>query len=171
MATAMKSTTRQVLNSNKKVAAEACCGTPRFSRTILGGLAGTSAITMMMYLVSPMMMGHSMDIAKMLGSMLGNNWWVGMGMHLMNGIVIFPLIYAFFLYKILPGIPLVKGVAWGIALWLLAQIVVMPMMGAGFFSGGMLPAIGSFLGHVAYGALLGSIAGTHSHTACSVASA
>jgi len=35
----------------------------------------------------------------------------------------------------------------------------MPMMGAGFFSGSAMAAMGSLFGHVAYGWLLGWIAG------------
>jgi uncharacterized membrane protein YagU involved in acid resistance len=115
---------------------------------------------MMMYFVAPMMLGHPMDIAKMLGSMLGENWWAGMVMHFVNGTVIFPLIYVFLLYGVLQGSPVVKGISWGIALWLLAQVVVMPMMGAGFFSGSAMAAMGSLVGHVAYGWLLGWIAGS-----------
>jgi hypothetical protein len=168
MATVMKSTSEQDLNGHLKATDAACCSASRFSRAILGGLAGTVAITLMMYLVAPMMLGHSMDIATMLGSMLGVNWWAGMVMHLVNGVLIFPLIFTFLLYKLLPGAPVVKGVTWGFALWLLAQVVVMPMMGAGFFSGGAMHAVGSLMGHIAYGALLGSIGGTHSHIACSV---
>lgn len=133
---------------------------PSVSRSILGSFAGTVAITMMMYFVAPMMLGHPMDIAKMLGSMLGENWWAGMVMHFVNGTVIFPLIYVFLLYGVLQGSPVVKGISWGIALWLLAQVVVMPMMGAGFFSGSAMAAMGSLVGHVAYGWLLGWIAGS-----------
>ena len=39
---------------------------PTLSRAVLGGLAGTAAMTAMMYLVAPMM-GLHMDIAAMLG--------------------------------------------------------------------------------------------------------
>jgi hypothetical protein len=133
---------------------------PCVFRSILGGLAGTVAITMVMYLLAPMMLGQPMDIAKMLGSMLGDNWWAGMIMHLANGSLIFPLIYAFVLYRILPGGPVAKGAAWGIVLWLMAQVVVMPMMGAGLFGGSAMAAMGSLIGHVAYGSLLGWIAGS-----------
>ena len=105
-----------------------------------------------------------MDIAAMLGQILGG-WTPGMMMHFVNGVVIFPLIYAFFLFAKLPGAPAVKGITWGVALWLMAQLVVMPMMGAGIFGlkmGGMMFAFGSLIGHVVYGALLGWIGG-HSH--------
>lgn len=136
---------------------------PDTSRTILGGFIGTIAITLMMYFVAPVMTGSKMDIAEMLGSVLGGSWSTGLVMHLANGTFIFPLIYAFVLYTVLPGGPAVKGATWGAILWLLAQVVVMPLMGGGFFSantGGMMAAVGSLMGHLVYGTLLGVIAGT-----------
>lgn len=134
---------------------------PNIGRSMLGGLVGTAMMTLMMYFVAPMM-GLNMDIAAMLGSMLGGSWAAGMAMHFVNGTVIFPLIYAYVLYARLPGGPAVKGAAWGVVLWLLAQAVVMPMMGGGFFSmamGGMMAVMGSLMGHLLYGGLLGAIAG------------
>jgi hypothetical protein len=118
------------------------------------------AMTAMMYVVGPMM-GLHMDIAAMLGSMLGGSWAAGMMMHVMNGTVIFPAIYAYALYVRLPGAAVIKGTTWGVALWLMAQVAVMPMMGGGLFSsemGGMMAVMGSLIGHVLYGGLLGVIA-------------
>jgi hypothetical protein len=160
MATATERTREQGVACCTFEAGKGCRKGPSVSRSILGGFIGTVAITMMMYVVAPMMLGHPMDIAKMLGSMLGDNWWAGMVMHFVNGTVIFSLIYAFLLYGALPGGPAVKGISWGVALWLLAQVVVMPMMGAGFFSGSAMAAMGSLIGHIAYGWLLGWIAGS-----------
>ena len=134
---------------------------PNLSKTVLGGLAGTLVMTLMMYFVSPMM-GVKMDIAASLGSMLGSSWSLGMMMHFINGTIIFPLIYAFLLFRLLPGGPLTKGISWGVVLWILAQVMVMPMMGGGFFSsqmGGMMAVMGSLIGHFVYGGLLGWIAG------------
>jgi len=134
---------------------------PNWNRAILGGFVGTLALTFLMYKVAPMMGMMKMDIAGMLGQMLGG-WAMGMAMHFVNGTIIFPLIYAFFLYRLLPGPPVVKGLVWGVVLWLIAQLMIMPMMGAGLFSmktGGMMAAIGSLVGHLVYGALLGGIAG------------
>jgi hypothetical protein len=135
---------------------------PTAIRSIAAGLAGTTAMTLLMYVVAPMM-GIHMDIAQMLGSMLGNSWSAGLTMHFVNGAVIFPILYATLLYNRLPGAPILKGTAWGVILWVLAQAVVMPMMGAGFFSlamGGIMPAMGSLVGHVLYGAILGATAAT-----------
>ena len=155
MATTTERTREQGLAYCSLEAGKTCCKAPSISRSILGGFVGTVAITMMMYLVAPMMLGQPMDIGKMLGSMLGDNWWAGMVMHFANGTMVFPLIYVFLLYGVLPGSPAVKGITWGVVLWLLAQVVLMPMMGAGFFSGSVMAAMGSLIGHVAYGWLLG----------------
>jgi hypothetical protein len=134
-------------------------------RSILGGFAGTLVMTGLMYFVAPMM-GLHMDIAKMLGSTLGSSWTVGLMMHFVNGAIIFPLIFAYVLYIRLPGGPVVKGTTWGVILWLVAQVAVMPMMGAGFFSaamGGMMAAAGSLAGHLLYGGILGAVAGSPQH--------
>ncbi len=45
---------------------------PTFARAVLGGFVGTVVMTAMMYFVAPMM-GLRMDIAAMLGSMLGGS--------------------------------------------------------------------------------------------------
>ena len=134
---------------------------PHVTRLVLGGLVGTLAMTGMMYVVAPMM-GVRMDIAAMLGSMLGGSWAAGMAMHFINGTVVFPLVYGYLLVSRLPGPPVVRGALWGIALWLIAQTMVMPMMGAGLFSaaaGGMVAAVGSLVGHLLYGAILGAVSG------------
>ena len=131
------------------------------ARVILGGLVGTLAITFLIYVGGPMMGLPKMDIAAMLGGLLGG-WTIGMMMHFVNGTIIFPLIYAYFLFRKLPGTPLLKGAIWGVVLWALAELVVMPMMGAGIFGlkmGGAMSALGSLIGHAIYGALLGLIAG------------
>ena len=138
---------------------------PNIGRAVLGGFVGTLAITFLMYVGAPMMGLPKMDIAAMLGRMLGG-WSMGMTMQLINGAIIFPLIYTYLLFERLPGPPYLKGIQWGLILWVLAQLVVMPMMGAGVFGlkmAGMMSAVGSLLGHVAYGTLLGWVGG-HSHS-------
>jgi uncharacterized membrane protein YagU involved in acid resistance len=133
---------------------------PTFARAALGGFAGTLVMTGMMYGVAPAM-GLHMDIAAMLGSMLGGSWIAGMMMHFVNGSVIFPAVYVYALYAHFPGSPAIRGMIWGLVLWFVAQTVVMPMMGAGVFSsamGGMMAAMGSLIGHILYGSLLGIIA-------------
>jgi len=136
--------------------------TSNTARTVVGGLAGTLVMTGMLYGVAPMM-GVHMDIAAMLGSVLGGSWLAGLVMHVMNGAIIFPLIFGLFVQQWLPGSPTVRGVAFGLGLWLVSQVMVMPMMGAGFFSanaGGAMAALGSFVAHALYGGVLGAVSGT-----------
>lgn len=142
---------------------------PNVGKAISSGLAGTAAITVMMYGAAPMMLGLKMDIAAMLGAMLGGSRVLGMIMHFLNGIVIFPLIYTQAVSKVLPGEPSQRGASWGAILWFISQAMVMPLMGVGFFSshaGGITAATASLMGHLAYGVILGSIAGEDSACCC-----
>lgn len=134
--------------------------TPKISRLLLGGVAGTFVMTMMMYFVAPNITGRTMDIAAEMGNMMGGSWALGMAVHVMNGVLIFPAAYAF-LYSKLPGPPVARGAVWGVALWLVTQLVVMPMIGAGVFSSNIGPksAGASLISHLVYGSLLGTIAG------------
>lgn len=135
------------------------------------GFAATLWVMTMLMYGAPMMGMPKMDIASMLGSMLGQGmpvpasgaWWIGMMMHFINGSIIIPLIYAYVLYSVLPGAPWLKGMTWGLILWAIAQAMVMPMMGMGFFSSGapqpMMAVAGGLIGHLVYGGILGAIAG------------
>jgi len=136
---------------------------PEIQMAALGGLAGTVVMTMMMMFIAPMITGMPMDIAALIGGMLGDNYMFGMVVHIMMGVVIFPLIYVFVLYERLPGAPWLKGVIWGIVLWAGAATVIMPMAGAGFLMsniGGMMALVAALMGHIVYGGLLGAIAGS-----------
>jgi hypothetical protein len=95
--------------------------------------------------------------------MMGDNWALGMVIHLMIGAIFVPMVYAMIIYKFLPGPVAVKGVLMGITLWFFTMTITMPMMGEGFFlsaSGGSPKAvIAAFMVHAIYGAILGQISG------------
>jgi uncharacterized membrane protein YagU involved in acid resistance len=131
-------------------------------RAILGGVVATIVMTLVVYFVAPIILGHSMDVAGMLARGLGVPWFAGMLVHLVNGIVVFPLIYALVVSRVLPGPAWVRGTIWGMVLWFVLEALVMPMMGVGFFSanaGGSPAVVAALLAHVVYGALLGRITG------------
>ena len=135
---------------------------PNIKNAVPGGVAGTIVMTLMAMYVAPMLTGMPMDIAAMLAGMMGMSWTMGMVGHLMMGIVVFPLIYVFVVYDRVPGSPLVRGLIWGVALWIAAVLVIMPMAGAGFLManiGGMMAVMASLMAHLVYGGLLGAIAG------------
>jgi uncharacterized membrane protein YagU involved in acid resistance len=126
-----------------------------FKRAVIAGLVGTTAMTGLM-LTAPMMGMPPMNIGEMLGSMMGGVTALGWIAHFMIGTTLATAYAAFFAER-LPGPPVVRGMLFGIAPWLLAQVVVMPMMGAGFFSGSLMAATGSLMGHLVYGAVLGTV--------------
>jgi uncharacterized membrane protein YagU involved in acid resistance len=127
-------------------------------RGIAAGTVGTAAITMLM-LGAPLMGMPKMPIGEMLGSFLHIGSAAGWTMHIVIGLVL-ALIYAAWFAARLPGGPAVSGAIYGLGVFLVAQLVVTPMMGGGVFSGGNLPMImGSLIGHVVYGALVGVVYG------------
>ncbi|MCP5038221.1 MAG: hypothetical protein GY945_11555 [Rhodobacteraceae bacterium] len=128
---------------------------------ILGGVAGTIVMTLMMMVVAPMMTGMPMDIAAMLAGMLGGSYMLGMLAHIMMGVIVFPLVYVFAVQIIPGGSGLKTGLIWGVTLWIAAVVFVMPMAGAGFLManvGGMVAVMASLMGHLVYGGLLGALA-------------
>ena len=136
---------------------------PSIGKAIAGGFVGTILLTLMMRFVAPMMTGQKVDIAGKLGDMTGMGPIAGMFMHFLVGSMVFALIYAFVLFRFLPGSPWQKGVLSGVIFWLGLEIFMMPMIGGGFFSsqiGGMKVVVAALIAHLIYGAALGGIAGT-----------
>lgn len=105
-----------------------------FRRAVLAGLAGTAVMTMLM-LMAPLMGMPEMNIGAMLGGFLGVGEAVGWGMHFMIGTVL-AVIFSLVFVGRLPGTAVARGAFYGVLVFLLAQLVVMPMMGAGVFSPG-----------------------------------
>lgn len=126
-------------------------------RAIAAGLIGTLVMTAMGVWVAPLMGMPAMNPAEMLAGPMGGSLALGWVAHLMIGTIL-ALIYAA-VAPWLPGAPAVRGALYSIAPFLVAQIVVMPMMGMGLFSGSAVMAFGSFVGHLVYGAVVGAIYG------------
>ena len=133
---------------------------PRLTQAVIGGLAGTILMTLMMYYVAPLVMSGPMDIAGMLGDMMGMGSKGGMLVHFMFGVVVLPAVFAMVLWDKLPGgSGMMKGLVFGMALWVISQLVVMPMAGAVLFSANhpeqMMALVASLMGHAVYGMVLG----------------
>jgi len=58
----------------------------------------------------------------------------------------------------LPGPGWLRGVTFMVAVWFLAGLVAMPILGVGLFFGGPKEATAALLGHIVLGAILGLIA-------------
>jgi uncharacterized membrane protein YagU involved in acid resistance len=140
----------------------------KLSRAIAAGFIGTLLMTIIMMLAQMMGM-PKMDIAAMLGSMLAGQtpavgsvfWLVGFGMHLMIGVVLLSTGFALVGNYLPTSNPTIQGLFFGVIVWLIAQLIVMPMMGAGLFSShlpqGMMLALGSLMGHLIYGGVVGFV--------------
>jgi len=138
-----------------------------FAKSIVAGVIGTVVMTIFM-LMAPMMGMPEMNIGKMLGMFMGVPAIVGWMTHFMIGSVL-AIFYAVLFQPKFPGNGVVRGMMFGLIPWLMAQVVVNPMMGAGFFAmntpAPMAMVMGSFMGHLVYGAVLGGVYGTHNPAA------
>ncbi|MGH2567669.1 MAG: DUF6789 family protein [Bacteroidota bacterium] len=134
---------------------------PNLQKAAIAGVLGTIAMTIMT-MVSPMMGMPEMDIPQMLAGFMGFPVVVGWLAHFMIGTT-FGLVYAYLFVGKLPGAPWIKGALYGLFPWLLAQIMVNPMMGAGVFATNtdapMMMVMGSLIGHLVYGAVVGLVYG------------
>ena len=130
--------------------------TTRIKQAVIGGVLGTAAMTMVMF-ITPMMGMPKINAAEMVSMMTGTQVAAGWIMHFMIG-VIFAVVYAFIFINIVKKINsnVLRGSIFGLAVFVYAQIVMAIM---GVIMGGMPPMegsmilimVGSILGHFVYG--------------------
>ncbi|HUG40680.1 MAG TPA: DUF6789 family protein [Longimicrobiales bacterium] len=129
----------------------------KIARAIVAGIIGTAVMTAVGVWGAPLMGMSAMNPAEMLAGPMGGSMALGWIAHFMIGTIL-ALIYAV-VAPWLPGAPALRGALYGIAPFLVAQIVVTPMMGMPVFSGSVVVAMGSLIGHLIYGAVVGGIYG------------
>ncbi len=126
-------------------------------RIIRSGFIATLVMTVFM-LMAPLMGMPKMLIGNSLAGFMHLPIAIGWIAHFMIGILI-AAGYVLVFSNILSINRVVKGALYGLIPFLMAQIIVMPMMGAGVFSSNtptpILMVMGSLLGHLVYGAILG----------------
>ena len=134
-------------------------------RAVLAGVTATAAMTVL-WLVEPRIGLARIAVGDILSSLLAVATayaslppLLGWIFHLCVG-VLFALLYAGGLVQRLPGAPIARGMTYGVGLFVLAQLAFMPLVGAGIFSRGD-PAmlVGSLIGHLTYGGVLGALYG------------
>lgn len=133
------------------------------SKAVLAGVNGTIAMTLFMFMGN--LMGIQMNVPRMLASFFGGNLVIGWAMHFTIGTIL-AVGYGLIFYDIIKiDKPWLRGAVYGIIPWLMAQVLVMPMMtimnGMGFstglFSGSALMATASLMAHLLFGAVVGLI--------------
>lgn len=128
---------------------------------IIAGVIATVAMTMFTFMAP--LMGFEMDIPKMLGSTMGAPIVIGWLAHFMIGSILAINYAAIYLPNIKQIAGAKSGAIFSIIPWLMAQIIVMPMMSmmsgssyaSGLFSGSIMVAMASLMGHLLFGVVLG----------------
>ena len=133
------------------------------TRAVLAGAIGTGVLTAL-WLVEPSVGLPSIAVGQILSSAMSVSVaWIHVGveggwlMHLVAGVLL-AMLYASEFDHRLPGPPAVRGALYGTLVFVVAQVVFMPLVGAGLFSRGDAALLaGSLFGHLAYGAVTGWI--------------
>lgn len=124
-----------------------------FKRAMVVGIAGTLAMTFYTFVAGYTHLPHA-DLRGMLSGFFHLNdvgaWVAYLGM----GVAMAYAYHAFFRER-MPARSWMRGVAYAFFMWMLVQMVAMPVMGHGFFSGGVMGAMGMFFGMACYGAMVG----------------
>jgi len=126
---------------------------------LLAGFAATVVLSVLMVAKGMMGLIPELDVAAMLAKMMGAPLIVGWIAHFIIGTLAWGGAFAF-LYDVIPGgSATLKGIAFGVAAWLGMMIVVMPMVGAGFFGMnlGLTAPVMTLALHIIYGAVLGKV--------------
>ena len=135
------------------------------TRAAASGFVGTGVMTALL-LVEPSVglpkiaMGQVLSTSLALTSAhLTIGPALGWALHFLIGMLL-ALVYAAFFDRRLPGTPLVRGLLYGLFVFVVAQLVFMPLVGGGVFSRGDVELLtGSLVGHLVYGGLTGWIYG------------
>tara|TARA_R110001583_G_scaffold16561_11_gene67824 strand:+ start:7584 stop:8030 length:447 start_codon:yes stop_codon:yes gene_type:complete len=125
---------------------------------LLAGLVATVVLSAMMIAKGMMGVMPELNVAAMIGNMIGTSVAVGWIVHFMIGTIAWGVGFVV-LYRMIPGSSaVVKGVVFGVAAWLGMMIVVMPMAGAGLFGMnlGIMAPIMTLVLHIIFGAVLGA---------------
>ena len=131
------------------------------SRAAVAGLIGTAAMTALL-LVEPSIGLPKIAMGQVLSTSLGLTTAhlsigpaLGWALHFLIGMAL-AVIYAGAFDRRLPGTAVVRGMLYGALVFVVAQVVFMPLVGGGVFSRGDSELLaGSLLGHLLYGAVIG----------------
>lgn len=126
-----------------------------FLRAIVAGLLGILGMTILGLWIAPSLGMPRMDPAALLAKGMQIPLALGWTAHLITGIIL-AFIYAL-IQPYLPGPAAIRGALFSIAPWLIAQVVLMPVMGLPLFMGSGIMAMQSLIGHLIYGVILGSV--------------
>ena len=125
---------------------------------IVAGLIATVVLSALMLLKGMMGVMPDLDVIAMIAGMMGASALIGWIAHFMIG-AIYGLVFSQVAGHGTTGATVARGVGLGIAGWLVMMIVLMPMVGCGFFGlampSGMMAPVATLMLHVIFGGVLG----------------
>lgn len=129
------------------------------STGFLAGFVATVVLAAMMVIKGMMGVTPELNVAAMIGAIIGSSVAVGWIIHLLVHTIAGGGGFAL-LYNVIPGgsAP-VKGLVYGIAAWLVLMLIVMPVAGVGLFGLdlGMMAPVTILVFHLIFGAVLGFV--------------
>jgi hypothetical protein len=131
------------------------------SAGFIAGFIATVVLSAVMVIKGMMGLMPELNIAAMIGAMMGSSVVVGWIVHFMIGTIAWGGGFAL-LYGLIPGDnAVIKGIVFATAAWLGMMIFVMPMAGAGLFgmTFGIMAPVMTLVFHILFGAVLGSVYG------------
>ena len=132
---------------------------PTLAQAAVAGLFGALAMALATFIFNALRV-PVVDLGRLIATKIlryhSHGTRLGLALHIINGLLL-ALIYAFVVEPILPGPGSLKGLTYGILLWLVMMLIVLPAMGDGFFgwrtSRQMIPS--ALFVHLLYGLIIG----------------
>ncbi len=126
---------------------------------MVAGFAATVVLSALMLVKAMMGVMPELNPVKMISDMLGATPAIGWVMHFMIGTVLWGTLFTGLSQRLPFEGRLLNGILFAIGAWLVMMIVMMPMVGAGFFGShlGMMAPVMTLMLHVVYGLVLGGI--------------
>ncbi len=131
-------------------------------RLAVAAVVATVVLEMMMQVGAPNILGiPPMNPANLVTNILGlpQGHVFGTIAHFGLGLIAFPIGYMIIAYRRFPGNYLLRGALWGVLLWLVAMVVIVPLAGLPIFFGFGKPMMAALVAHIAYGVILAAIVG------------
>ena len=126
---------------------------------MIAGFAATVVLSVIMVMAAALGLVPELDIIVMLRGILGAGPMLGWMTHILIGVVVWGWLFAALEPRLSGTSYWRKGMTFGVGAWLLMMIVFMPMTGTGLFGLelGIAVPITTFLLHVIYGTVLGTV--------------
>lgn len=131
-------------------------GGRRLQAVIIAGVVGEIALELISWVIAPALLGRPMQPAILVDDLVRALFGLALPMsaaiavHLVSGLVIFPIGYLIF--RAATGItsPIISGVLWGAVLWIIAQAILAPLAGRPFMLGFIAYTWASLGAHIVY---------------------